>query len=172
MKWGIADPNNIALWRRGAWVGLGLGIPISILNTIALGFSYEAENLFTVAIPLVHEISSLLLAAGLGSLAFLWADSSRLDRLKKALSGVGRMALTNYLGQSLIMSLIAGGYGMGLYGKLTHLQLMGLAIGVFIALTVLSNWWLSRFRYGPLEWLWRCGTYWKWLPITATANRH
>ena len=128
MKWGIANPNNKALWRRGAWVGLGLGIPISILNTMALGFSYEAENLFTVAIPLVHEISSLLLAAGLGSLAFLWADSSRLDRLKKALSGVGRMALTNYLGQSLIMSLIAGGYGMGLYGKLTHLQLIAVYV--------------------------------------------
>lgn len=165
MKWGISGQDKKALWHKGAWIGLGIGIPVSILNTVALAFSYEAENLLTPAIPLIHEVSSLLIAAGLGALAFLWADSSLVPGLRKALSGVGRMALTNYLGQSLVMSLVANGYGLGFYGRLTHLQLMVVTLGVFLVLVVLSNWWLGRFRYGPLEWLWRCGTYWRWLPI-------
>ncbi|HKJ15721.1 MAG TPA: DUF418 domain-containing protein [Xanthomonadales bacterium] len=171
MKWGISGTANRTLWQKTAWIGLGLGIPISIINTVALAFSYQSENLLTAAIPLIHEISSLMIAAGLGSLAFLWADSSLLERLRKWLSGVGRMALTNYLGQSLIMSLVANGYGLGLYGRLTHLQLMVLSLGVFVLLAAVSNWWLGRFRYGPLEWLWRCGTYWRWLPFMKVATK-
>jgi uncharacterized protein len=69
------------------------------------------------------------------------------------------MALTNYLAQSLICTTIFYGYGFGLYGR------VGPALGVFLTLVIFSlqvlfsRWWLSRYRYGPMEWLWRSLTY-------------
>jgi uncharacterized protein len=71
------------------------------------------------------------------------------------------MALTNYLAQSLICTTIFYGYGFGLYGQ------VGPALGVFLTLVIFglqvlfSRWWLSRYHYGPMEWLWRSLTYGK-----------
>jgi uncharacterized protein len=70
------------------------------------------------------------------------------------------------------MSLLASGYGLGWYGSLTHAELFGLAVLVFIFLAALSTLWLRRYRYGPLEWLWRCGTYWEVLPNRWAGNRN
>ncbi len=164
MKWGLASPGNEVLWRRAAWVGLGIGLPVSVITTIAWGQSYQAQNILTEIAPLLHDLSSLFLAAGLVGVALLWGSSSKLKFLKTSLCSVGRVALSNYLAQSLIMSLLAGGYGLGWYGNLTHAELFGLAVLVFIFLATLSTLWLRRYRYGPLEWLWRCGTYWQMLP--------
>ncbi|MBM7094944.1 DUF418 domain-containing protein [Bacillus sp. H-16] len=80
-------------------------------------------------------------------------------RLFTAFGYVGRMALSNYLSQSVIMTLLYFNYGFGLFAEL------GLIIGTFIVIVVFvlqilaSRWWLSRFAYGPVEWFWRVGTY-------------
>ena len=163
MKWGLASPANRGLWRKATWIGFGVGLPMTVIATVSWGLSYRAENILTPFDPILHDISSLFLAAGLAGMALLWGVSKRFGFLKAAFCNVGRMALSNYLGQSLVMSLLAGGYGLGWYGRLTHLELFGLAVLVFAMLTAVSTLWLSRFRYGPLEWIWRCGTYWAFL---------
>ena len=79
----------------------------------------------------------------------------------------GRTALTNYIGQSLVIALLAEPWGFGLYGQLNGVTMTAVAIVVYAFLAEASYLWLKYFRLGPLEWLWRCGTYWQWLP-----NRH
>ncbi|HEU4851665.1 MAG TPA: DUF418 domain-containing protein, partial [Telluria sp.] len=84
------------------------------------------------------------------------------------LAPFGRMALTNYVMQSLVMSLIFYGYGLGNWGMGRAAQL-AVALSVSLALVGVSHLWLARFRYGPLEWLWRAMTYLK-LPEMRVAR--
>lgn len=81
------------------------------------------------------------------------------------LAQVGRMALTNYLGQSVICTLIFYGYGLGLFGQVGKAAGLLLAVVIYVAQVWFSGWWLKRFQYGPVEWLWRSLTYLKWQPM-------
>lgn len=81
------------------------------------------------------------------------------------LAQVGRMALTNYLGQSVICTLIFYGYGLGLFGQVGKAAGLLLAVVIYVAQVWFSGWWLRRFQYGPMEWLWRSLTYLKWQPM-------
>ncbi len=74
----------------------------------------------------------------------------------------GRMALTNYILQSIIGTLIFFGWGLGLIGQLRGIYLVLIGITIITLQTYFSKYWLQHFKYGPLEWLWRSGTYLKW----------
>ena len=75
-----------------------------------------------------------------------------------------RMGLTNYIAQSVIGVFIFSGFGL----DWSHLGVF-LSVLVCLAYTgvqiVFSHYWLKKFRYGPMEWLWRTGTYMKWQPL-------
>ncbi|MEM9172390.1 MAG: DUF418 domain-containing protein [Pseudomonadota bacterium] len=77
----------------------------------------------------------------------------------KALQAVGRMAFTNYIACTLIGTTLGVGYGFGLYGDIALTQLMLVVALTFIAMLIWSQVWLNRFRFGPLEWLWRSLVY-------------
>ena len=72
---------------------------------------------------------------------------------------VGRMALTNYLLQSVICMFVFYGFGLGLYGQVGTAAAAGIALIVFAIQVPLSRWWLGRYQYGPAEWAWRRLTY-------------
>jgi uncharacterized protein len=76
----------------------------------------------------------------------------------RVLAPVGRMALTNYLTQSVISTFVFYGYGAGQWGLARSWQVVYVA-AVFMLQVAFSHWWLARFRYGPMEWLWRAFTY-------------
>ncbi|WP_100333900.1 DUF418 domain-containing protein [Bacillus alkalisoli] len=78
---------------------------------------------------------------------------------------IGRMSLSNYLLQSVVCTFIAYGYGLGYYDDLSVSFRIFLAIILFSVQIMLSKWWLSRFQYGPAEWIWRIGTYGTMQPI-------
>jgi uncharacterized protein len=67
----------------------------------------------------------------------------------------GRMALTNYLGTSIVMTTIFYGYGLGLFAHFDRAELWPFVVGAWAVMLLWSKPWLSQFRYGPLEWLWR-----------------
>lgn len=75
------------------------------------------------------------------------------------LAPVGRMALTNYLAQSVLAALFFYGYGLGQYGRFGVATTLGFTVLVFGAQIAWSRWWLNRFTFGPMEWLWRTLTY-------------
>jgi len=77
----------------------------------------------------------------------------------------GKMALTNYILQSVIGTFIFFGWGLGYLGQIRTVYLFAMAILIIVIQTILSKYWLKSFKYGPLEWLWRSGTYLKWQPM-------
>ena len=86
-------------------------------------------------------------------------------RIYKYFAAVGRMALTNYLSQSVVLTFISYGWGLGYALKLNGFQVIAIVFILYFLQIAVSNIWLKNFTYGPLEWVWRCITYWKALPI-------
>ena len=81
------------------------------------------------------------------------------------LAAVGRLALTNYLLQSLIGTFVFYGHGLGLYGRLERTEQIGVVVTVWALQLIASPLWLRVFRFGPLEWIWRSLTYGKLQPF-------
>lgn len=95
----------------------------------------------------------------------MWFKKVKGERLLSKFAPYGRMALTNYVFQSIIFTFILFGWGLGLIGELRQAYTFLIAL-VFIALQMLfSKWWLQHFKYGPLEWLWRSLTFLKVFPF-------
>lgn len=119
--------------------------------------------------PLAYALGGLLggpvlglsYGAGLALLAQRPAWANRLAPLASA----GRMAFTNYLLQSAICTLLFYGYGLGLYGRVGPAVGLLLAVLIYLVQVGLSHLWLQRFRFGPLEWLWRSLTYGRAQPM-------
>jgi uncharacterized protein len=109
----------------------------------------------TVAAP----VGTILLALGY-AIAVLATGSTLSGRRRLAWAEpVGRMAFTNYVVQSLVLGLIFYGYGLGLLGKLSLAEGFGLVLAVYFTQVYGSHLWLRRYRFGPLEWLWRTLMY-------------
>ena len=86
------------------------------------------------------------------------------------LAATGRMALTNYLGQTVVCATIFNGvgigvFGLGLYGRVGPAAGLALTAVIWAAQVALSTWWLARYRFGPLEWAWRSLTYGRLQPL-------
>jgi uncharacterized protein len=101
--------------------------------------------------------------------AFLYQNRMWKKRLS-VFKEMGRMAFTNYLMQSIINIIIFNGIGFGLAGKIGP-SLYILWFVILIALQIIfSKWWLSKYRFGPVEWLWRSLTYNKWQAFKIEAK--
>jgi uncharacterized protein len=75
------------------------------------------------------------------------------------------MALSNYLFQSLVCTTLFYSYGLGLFGKVGPAAGLALSFAIYSVQVPLSVWWLRRFRFGPMEWVWRSMTYGKLQPM-------
>jgi uncharacterized protein len=82
-----------------------------------------------------------------------------LPHARNALASVGRMALTNYIAQSIICSVLFYGHGFGWFGQLERVELLYVVAAIWAFQIVFSILWLKSFRFGPLEWAWRSATY-------------
>jgi uncharacterized membrane protein YeiB len=155
----MLDPGaHLALFRRLAWAGIPLGVGLGLVGTGIAATHVRGDNdlQFTLATGLTMLGN---LPASLGYLgAVVVAFHGRWHRLLAWLAPAGRMALTNYLLQSLVGVLLFHGYALGLWGMGRTAQVL-LVLVVFLAQVACSHWWLARFRYGPVEWLWRAATY-------------
>jgi uncharacterized protein len=79
--------------------------------------------------------------------------------LRTALAAVGQTAFSCYIAESLICTTLFYGYGFGLFARLDRFQQLLVVLAVWVVLLIVSPLWLKRFRFGPLEWLWRSLTY-------------
>jgi uncharacterized protein len=103
-------------------------------------------------------------ALGYASLVLFLLGTGPLNRLWRSFAYVGKMALTNYLLQSIICTLFFTGFGMGYFGRLSQYQLYIVAGEICLLQIAFSVIWLRYFTYGPAEWLLRCLMYKSWLP--------
>jgi len=155
------DPTKM---RRWGWAGVLVGASGYLaagLVAQAYGFSYYATMAAFVAWTPVPQ---LLMVVGMAALLVVYAPSATGwlgDRVRAA----GRAAFSNYLGTSLVMMVVFHGWGLGLFGQLNRPQLYIVVVLAWVLMLAWSKPWLDRFRYGPLEWLWRCLTYRRVFPL-------
>ncbi len=142
----------------GLPIGIGLGIAGSLLSTAQGSPGLEGDP-YNVAMGMLY-LGNLPACLGYVSVVILMLNSAGKLSNIRILAPYGRMALTNYLSQSIICSIVFYGYGMGFFGMQRAHQVL-FVVGVVSLQLLFSHWWLSKFRYGPMEWLWRAITYWK-----------
>ena len=155
--------DNLPLFRRLATWLLPIGLGVTLASVMLKShFTHGGPPSSTTALAhTLFEMGSLPLCIGYVSLVFCLLGTGLGARLLSPLRHAGRMALTNYLGASIIGTLYFSGYGLGHYMQVSRGgQVLFVAV-VFGAQLAFSAFWLSRFRYGPMEWLWRAVTYWQ-----------
>jgi len=127
---------------------------------------------FDLQVATAHALwmlaSGMMSLGYLGWMAYLFSTGPG-ARLAAWLAPAGRMALSNYLLQSLVCTLLFYGYGLGWYGQVPRAWQPLLVLGVFLAQLLLSHAWLARFRFGPMEWVWRCLSYLRLQPMRRAA---
>ncbi len=150
-------------WRQVRGPALLAGLLLEGL-AVSLAFSPWFEDLphHEFIGDCVHLVSVLVLATGYVAVLVVAFESGRLRAWLAPFAWAGRMALTNYLMQSLVIGYVLFGIGPGLNraGKIGTCALTGIVVVVYAAQILLSRWWLRRFAHGPAEWLWRRLTYW------------
>ena len=145
----------------GLFTGLGLsslGVFLNFQNEWVLEYSFFLGNKW-------NYVGSVGMALGYLALIMLVSNSESWSGFKTLFSGVGRMAFSNYILQTVVCILIFYGGGFGLFGSVERKFQILVVVGIWLILLVFSTLWLRRFRYGPLEWLWRSLTYKKIQPI-------
>jgi uncharacterized protein len=168
-KMGVLTGEQPArVYARLAAVGYGVGVPM-VVGGLAFNDAHGFE-VASYAFPgqwfnLVGAVPVMLGHTGL----VLWlVKSGRLSSLTPALARVGQMAFTNYLMQSVLCSLIFYGWGLGMAGEFGRLGQELVVLGIWAVEILWSEAWLSRYRFGPAEWLWRSLTYWTLQPMRRT----
>ena len=119
---------------------------------------------------MVFYAASISIAVAYIALISLLTQKDLFSKLLHPLSYVGRMALTNYLTQSIICVSLFYGYGAGWFGQVSVVQGVLLTVAIY-AVQIFWSWaWLTYYQFGPFEWLWRCFTYQKIFPIKKMAG--
>jgi uncharacterized protein len=143
---------------------LPLGVALSACGTLAIASSeFALPTSFSID-RLWNLWGSLLTAWGYTCLFMLIVQQAKVSasgiggRITAWLAPVGQMALTNYLMQSVLCGLIFYGWGMGLYASLSRWQVSMVVVAIWLIEISWSRWWLTRFQFGPVEWIWRSAT--------------
>lgn len=145
--------------------GLGIGLPLVIGGTVLL-FHYDWEfRLSFFYISQLNYWGSILMAIGYIGFVMILCKTSTQSFLAKRLADVGRMALSNYLMQSIICTYIFYGHGLGLFGDIDRSLQAVMVLGIWAFQITFSSIWLNYFQFGPFEWLWRSLTYGKAQPM-------
>ena len=162
-------------YRRVMRIALPLGLIADGLARIlshALQFGRLPQGAaLETAVSALHMVSVPVLAAGYLAAIVVMLHTPLGRRVLLPFGAAGRMALSNYVAQSFIYAFVLFGLGPGLAlaGRIGTTAVVTIVIVCYAAQIALSVWWLSRFRYGPLEWLWRGLTYGEWPRFRSVA---
>jgi uncharacterized protein len=145
----LANPSKYPNARKAALgVGFGIGLPLNLLGFLKLKGN---EN-----IGVLMEFSGgPVMAIGIVMLGAIIVERGGLTLVTKNLAKVGRVALTTYLSQSLLASLVCYSWGFGLIGRVTYTQQLEIVAGIWVMNILFARLWLRRYAMGPVEWLLR-----------------
>jgi uncharacterized protein len=164
----LTGKRDDADYRRLVRWGLSVGVPLS-----ALGLAIVARNDFSPEVAVIGSVPNTLatipIVLGYIGLIVLWTRRPA-TTLHSRINAVGRMALTNYLMQTILGVIVLRGFFDG--EQLTRGWLLLFVVIVWALQLWWSQAWFTRFRYGPAEWIWRCATYRKSQPIRLEPTRH
>ncbi|MEN8737876.1 MAG: Pls/PosA family non-ribosomal peptide synthetase [Akkermansiaceae bacterium] len=151
----LSAERSVTFYRRLAGYGFGVGIILALYgleNSLYNQWKWD-HALFGGRIP--NHLATLPMTLGYIGLIMLWVKSGSCKVVRAWLANVGRVALTCYLGQTVLCMFIFYGFGLGLYGQFDYLEQLGMVLMLCVLQLFLASAWLNRFRYGPLEWIWR-----------------
>jgi uncharacterized protein len=152
-------------YRRMLWLTLLAGLPVTVLGT-SMDFAHGWDFQYGFFIGQQYTYwASLALAmawiAGIMRVAHAFPNAA----LTRRIAAIGRTAFSNYIFHSVICTFLFYGYGLSLFGRVSRGLQLALVLGIWCAELILSPLWLSRFQFGPLEWLWRSLTYLRHQPF-------
>lgn len=146
------------------WISLIVAVIIGVgLNLIIF---YKKVAVFKIFHPLYWLVLSTMIFIATG-ISLLYSNG-KLKTIFSYFSAGGKMTLTNYITQNILAAFIFSGIGLGIADTMPYWFYFSLAVFVFILQLFISKWWLSRYNYGPIEWLWRSASYRQWFPFKKT----
>ena len=158
---------KMGFWNRGfsaqtLWLMVLVGYGVGFTGRYFYISAEVANDFDQHSVYAYREVGPYFrLAVTMGHLALitLFCRSGWLGWLQSAVGSVGRMALTNYIAQTVLASIYFYGFAMGNFGQLDRMALYGVVAAVWLFNILFSVFWLKYFLYGPLEWVWRALTY-------------
>lgn len=159
--------------KRVCFWGIGVGLVMNVyVATVEALVPLGTLSLWRISAATLLYPSGQVLAAGyVSGLALLFLDEGWRQRLLP-FAAVGRMALSNYLLETLVCTLFFYSYTTGLYGRIGPALGLIPTVIVYGLQVVFSNWWMNRFNFGPLEWVWRAMTYLSFPPMRKGSVSH
>jgi uncharacterized protein len=139
------------------WLLAAVGVGVGLLLTL-VGRDDSLLHIGRLAL-VAASAATIALAVGYVSLVIALGNLRDIRTLLAFLAPMGRMAFTNYVCQSVVLGFIFYGYGFGLFGKIGWACGLVIALLLYLAQVLLSRWWLNRFKFGPIEWIWRVLMY-------------
>lgn len=160
--------DRLARWRNWC-LGIGIAANIPLLWwQLASGLDPAILFLSTFCLSVPFDI---IMSIGYAALFMGLAQRFSGHPLIVRVAAAGRAAFTNYLGTSILMTGFFYGWGLGLFGQLSRIEVYGPVVAVWVLMLLWSKPWLDHFRYGPLEWLWRSLARLQWQPMRRSAER-
>ena len=165
-KWGVLTAERSKqFYKRLMLAGLCSGLPLVV---IGVKFNFDRAWSFYYSMYLGMQFNywgSLGIALFYIGLVMLICKAINQNKIMNAFAATGRMALSNYLLQTVICTTIFYGHGFGLFGQVERVYQVLIVIGIWVFQLNISPWWLTYFKFGPVEWLWRSLTYLKAQPF-------
>ena len=153
-----------------ARVGLMVGIPLNIASLLIIQHpAASISGILQGVGQMLFYMAQYLLSAGYLGLVVCALNKQKWQKFLSAFSPMGQMALTNYLMHSVILTSVFYGYAGGQYGEISRAPQILIVLVIIVSQIFFSKWWLSRYRFGPMEWLWRSLTYKKMQPMKLKA---
>ena len=170
-RWLAETAAHARLFTRVALVAMPVGLVLAgwmPVRGLILGAHAGHGGLL---LGLVDSISRPVLAVGYAATLVVVAEHGAGRRVFAGLAAFGRMALTNYVSQSLVYLFVCYGFGLDLFTRIGAAGDLAIAAAVTAGQVAASVWWLGRFRFGPLEWLWRSVTYGRWQALSRGSGQ-
>ncbi len=161
-------PESLPRYRKVMWWSLLIGVTGNVTVTVIRWVSDGPMMPTTVPAflsALIPVIAGPALSLGYVCVVILIMQSEAWRARLARFTAIGRTALTNYLLQSIVGTLIFYSYGLGFFGDVGPAVLLPLTFVLFALQAIMSPWWVARYRFGPVEWLWRRMTYGGPLPM-------
>ena len=155
--------SAVRSFRFYAWmaaIGFLVGVPLNSYDAW-LALQSHFDRLTIMLTNVAYDLERLPVALTDTAVLMMLCKAGAARQVTGRLAAIGQTALSNYILQSVMCSIVFTGYGFSLYGRLERYQMYYIVVGCWTMSLAASPLWLRNYRFGPLEWCWRSLTYWK-----------
>jgi uncharacterized protein len=167
---GLLYPGARLWHRRWALLGLVIGLPMVLVGVLLPEMADDDHSAYAI-FGILNMFGGSLMSLGYLGAAALVVASGALPTIVGAMSRVGRMALTNYLSETILATYLMYSWGLGWFGSVLPAQQVLIVVSIYAVLLITSTIWLRFFQFGPMEWLWRSLTYFRGQPLLRRSAR-